>query len=83
MNDDSPMDFEASIEHLSEIIKEMEGGALPLDKALKSFEKGVKLIHQCQITLAQAEKNVKILTEQHDGSAQWSSLSHDLKEKDD
>ncbi len=54
-------DFEKSLVALEKIVETMESGQLPLEKALSEFEKGVKLIRECQQSLQQAEQKVKIL----------------------
>ncbi len=43
MPDESPQSFEAGLQTLEAIVKEMEGGELPLERALELFERGVKL----------------------------------------
>lgn len=53
--------FENQLQELESIVEQLEGGELPLDDALKVFEKGVKLSRQCQQLLAEAEQKVTIL----------------------
>ncbi len=53
--------FENQLEELEAIVDQLEDGDLPLDEALKIFEKGVKLSRQCQKHLAEAEQKVTIL----------------------
>ena len=53
--------FESQLEELETIVEQLEDGDLPLDEALKIFEKGVKLSRQCQQLLAEAEQKVTIL----------------------
>ena len=36
--------FEQSMKQLEQIVKELEDGDLPLEKALKKFEEGMKLV---------------------------------------
>jgi exodeoxyribonuclease VII small subunit len=60
----TPLDFEKSLTQLENIIKEMEGGELSLEKSLENFEHGIKLIRQCQYTIKQAEQKVQILMEE-------------------
>ncbi len=55
--------FEASLTELETLVDSMESGDLPLDEALKSFERGVELTRQCQLQLKAAEQKVQILTE--------------------
>lgn len=53
--------FENQLEALEAIVDQLEDGDLPLDEALKTFEKGVKLSRQCQKHLAEAEQKVTLL----------------------
>ena len=43
MPDDQPLAFEAGLQQLEAIVKEMESGDLPLERALDLFERGTKL----------------------------------------
>jgi exodeoxyribonuclease VII small subunit len=53
--------FEASLEELEKVVKELEGGDLPLERALALFEKGVGLSDACRKQLLEAETRVEIL----------------------
>lgn len=55
------VNFESQLQELEAIVEQLESGELPLDEALKVFEKGVKLSRQCQQLLADAEQKVTIL----------------------
>ncbi len=61
--------FEESMNQLEKIVEELEAGNLPLDKALKRFEEGVKLSHSCFEKLDETEKKITRLMQQQDGSA--------------
>jgi exodeoxyribonuclease VII small subunit len=61
---DSPPDFEASLEELEALVERLEQGDLPLEEALRSFERGVALTRQCQSALAEAQQKVEILLAQ-------------------
>ena len=54
-------DLEKSLNELEKIVAELEEGDIPLEQALKQFEKGVKLSRDCQSALQAAEQRVKIL----------------------
>jgi len=54
-------DLEKSLVELEDIVQQLEDGDLPLEKALKQFEKGVKLSRDCQTALRAAEQRVQIL----------------------
>lgn len=53
--------FEAGLEELEKVVKELEGGDLPLERALELFEKGVELSNTCRKQLEEAETRVEIL----------------------
>jgi exodeoxyribonuclease VII small subunit len=57
-------DFETALKELEEIVNTLERGSMPLEDALKSFEKGVGLARHCATLLDQAEKRVKLLTQE-------------------
>jgi exodeoxyribonuclease VII small subunit len=58
---DATPDFEASLEELEALVERLERGDLPLEDALRSFERGVQLTRQCQAALATAQQKVEIL----------------------
>jgi len=53
--------LEKSLEELEALVTRLEGGDLPLEQALKEFERGMKLTRQCQTALQEAEQKVEIL----------------------
>jgi len=57
----SPVSFEAGLQQLEAIVKEMESGELPLERALELFERGMKLSDACRKQLEEAETRVEIL----------------------
>ncbi|MCF8068755.1 MAG: exodeoxyribonuclease VII small subunit [Desulfobacterales bacterium] len=60
--------FETSIKQLENIVQNMESGDLPLEKALKMFEEGMKLSKQCSALLDETEKRITILLKDHEGN---------------
>jgi len=54
--------FEAGLEELERIVKELEKGDLPLERSLSLFESGMKLSGECKKMLEEAETRVEILT---------------------
>ncbi len=60
--------FEASIERLDAIVKQMEQGSVALEEALKLFEEGTGLISNCSKMLEQAEMQVVQLMKSADGT---------------
>jgi len=53
--------FEASLEELERVVKELEKGDLPLEQSLALFETGMKLSSDCKKQLEEAETRVEIL----------------------
>lgn len=58
--------FESNIEELEGIVKELESGDLPLERALELFEKGVKLSEACRKRLEEAESRIEVLMRKGD-----------------
>lgn len=58
------LQFEQALEELETLVDDLENGDLPLDEALKAFEKGIQLTQQCQQRLTEAEQKVQLLVEQ-------------------
>ena len=55
--------LEKSLTELEALVDELESGDLPLEKAMKKFEAGIKLTRGCQAALKEAEQKVEILLE--------------------
>jgi exodeoxyribonuclease VII small subunit len=53
--------FEASLEELERVVKELEKGELPLERSLELFERGMKLSSDCKKQLEEAETRVELL----------------------
>jgi len=64
------IDLEKALSDLEEIVDELESGELPLEKAMKKFEDGVKLTRRCQAALKEAEQKVEILLKSAGGDDQ-------------
>mgnify|MGYP001812111703 FL=1 len=61
------VNLEKSLADLEELVEELESGDLPLEKAMKKFEEGIKLTRGCQAALKDAEQKVEILLENAGG----------------
>lgn len=59
---ESAPNFEASLDELERIVKELEKGDLPLERSLSLFESGMKLSGDCKKMLEEAETRIEILT---------------------
>ena len=53
--------FEASLDELEKVVKELEGGEMPLERSLELFERGMSLSEECRKQLEAAETRVEIL----------------------
>jgi len=63
------VNLEKAITDLEELVEELESGDLPLEKAMKKFEEGIKLTRGCQAALKEAEQKVEILLKSAGGEA--------------
>jgi exodeoxyribonuclease VII small subunit len=54
-------DFEQALAELEQLVERLERGDLPLEEALKTFERGVALTRHCQTSLKAAQQKVEIL----------------------
>ncbi|MCO4322692.1 exodeoxyribonuclease VII small subunit [Aliidiomarina quisquiliarum] len=72
----SNQSFEQAISELEQIIVALEQGELPLEDALKQFERAVKLSRLSQEKLQAAEQKVKVLIEKQ-GAEQLVDVSAD------
>ena len=61
MSESKIPDFEQALAELEALVTRLERGDLPLDEALKTFERGVTLTRQCQTALKDAQQKVEIL----------------------
>lgn len=53
--------FEQALSELESLVERLERGDLPLEEALKTFERGVELTRHCQSALRVAQQKVDIL----------------------
>jgi exodeoxyribonuclease VII small subunit len=68
------LDFEQALGELEQLVERLERGDLPLDEALKTFERGVALTRHCQSSLKAAQQKVEILMRKS-GQAELQALS--------
>ena len=75
--------FEQSMKQLEKIVQELEDGDLPLEKALKKFEEGIKLTKLCSAKLDETEKKVSILLKNADGTMTEQPFMSENEERSD
>ena len=61
-----PSEFEQSIKELEQVLNTTEQGNISLSESLAHYEKGVKLIRQCQEALENAEQTLHVLNQSKD-----------------
>ena len=65
--EDKKIDFESSLKGLEKIVEKLEDDDINLEDSVKSFEKGMTLVKECQKQLQSAELKIKKLLD--DGSS--------------
>jgi len=69
--------FEAALEELEKIVKEMETGDLCLEDAVKKYETGMKQSKYCLDLLDKTEKKIFLLTKDRDGNVKEEPFGND------
>ncbi len=76
-------DFEQSLTELEALVARLEQGDVPLEDALKTFERGVALTRQCQTALRTAQQKVEVLLARNGGEEIAPFADEDEEEDDD
>jgi len=76
-------DFEKSLTELEALVAKLEQGDVPLEEALKTFERGVALTRQCQTALRTAQQKVEVLLARNGDETIEAFASDDEEEEDD
>lgn len=63
------MTFEEAMAALEGVVRELEGGEVPLEASIALYEYGARLRAHCETKLAAAEEKVAQITQGPDGSA--------------
>ena len=58
-----PATYEDALAELERLVAAMEGGQLPLDQLLRSYQRGAELLGFCRARLEAVEQQVKLLEE--------------------
>jgi exodeoxyribonuclease VII small subunit len=53
--------LETTLTELEQLVERLEDGELPLNQALKEFERGIRLTRQCQAVLRDTQQRIEIL----------------------
>ena len=57
----APASYEDALTELESLVASMEGGQLPLDRLLASYQRGAELLKLCRSRLEAVEQQVKVL----------------------
>ena len=77
MTNKKSFNLEKSLAELESLVEELESGDLPLEKAMKKFEAGIKLTRGCQAALKEAEQKVEILLKSAGGDEELEEFEVD------
>ena len=78
--EDAHETFEARFARLQDIVKTLEGGALPLDQGVALFKEGMALSSACREQLDKARHEITILT--RDGPMPYQPLPETDEDED-
>jgi exodeoxyribonuclease VII small subunit len=56
-----PASYEAALAELDQLVRQMEGGQMPLDQLLDGYRRGAELLAFCKGKLQVVEDQVKVL----------------------
>lgn len=59
--------FEMAMKQLEQIVQDLETGDMPLEKAIKKFEEGIRVSKFCSEKLDESEKRITLLMRDSDG----------------
>ena len=60
---EAPASYEEALSELDRLVQAMEGGQMPLDSLLESYQRGAVLLAFCRERLQAVEAQVKVLEE--------------------
>ncbi len=56
-----PASYEAALEELEKLVRQLEGGQMPLDQLLTGYQRGAFLLKFCRDKLEVVEQQIKVL----------------------
>ena len=78
--------FETAMKQLEKIVQDLETDDMPLEKAIKTFEEGIKISKYCSEKLDESEKRITLLIQDSDGGKATEipfETEKEISEKDD
>jgi exodeoxyribonuclease VII small subunit len=73
------INFEKALKELEEIVHRLEKEDIPLEDALKTFEKGINISRKCAMCLDAAERRIEELTTTEKGEPGFKSFEDEAK----
>ena len=70
--------FEQAMAELDEIVRKLENGQIPLEEAVKTYERGIELKKICEEKLKSAEMKIEKLTLQDGRPTETEPLDEQL-----
>jgi exodeoxyribonuclease VII small subunit len=80
---DEEMSFEEALGQLEQLVEEMEQDQLPLEQLVEHYEKGSRLLKQCETILEAARKRLETITLQNQDTGESSPDENPTGENDD
>lgn len=65
--DIAELTFEEAIAGLTDIVRKIEQGQIPLQESLDQYEKGMALIKHCRTILQKAEQRIEKIAKEEEG----------------
>lgn len=78
-NHPDALSFEEALAELTEIVRDLEDGALSLDESLAKYEQGIRHLGRCQKMLSEAERKIEVL---HGFDADGEAITNRFDEAD-
>ena len=66
--DPDALSFEEALSLLEQIVAQLEGGDLPLDRAIEEYQTGMRLVRACRERLRAAEQRIEMVTAAEQGA---------------
>jgi len=79
----SEQSFEEKLAELEKLVGQLESGDLPLEKAVQTFEDGMKLSQQLNQVLQAAEKKIEVLMNKENGGTALKPFDPPLDEDEE
>lgn len=68
------LSFEAALQELEGIVKELESGKAPLENSITAYERGVALKKHCEKKLREAQEKIEKITINENGEPDTTPL---------